>query len=234
MHMFAGKIDHQKVDKLFFRALKKGAATQGNRHFEFSGTASVVETFYGKIVHVEDAVIRAKYFWSWIFCLDMRNKRVTNYNMAGYSSSTSTTLSAYEGVVFTAVRGLLPINTQYYYRRWMRKTDAPRKRFYYSAHRQAKRQENLDDCFDRFREQAPWMRFEDNTWWFYWDKYDQGLARIFEDSIDFLTQDQNWRYFTYHWENNVWTKKFIDADAERRWKQREGQHARAALAIMAA
>lgn len=223
MSGFAGRIDHDAIGKLFFRALRSGSATKGNRFIEFKGTAWVVETHYGKLVELGASVIRCKYFWSWIFCIDFDRRRMTDYSMADYSSSTGQTLSAYEQVVCAAAPQLIHRDMHYYYRRWTRE---PSKRRMHPTPARSDSQLAFDVCFERFRKKLPWMKFEDGHWWFYWDKYDSKLVEQYQESMDFLRSEQNWRYFTFDWDRGVWKNKFIDEGASRRWHARQNKRER--------
>jgi hypothetical protein len=80
---------------------------------------------------------------------------------------------------------------------------------------------DFDALYTEFRRHVPWLsRDKDDTWWFHWPSYDENLANIFYESIRSLHTDRAYLYYTYCWINGVWTRRFIDTDAERRYAQR--------------
>jgi hypothetical protein len=73
-----------------------------------------------------------------------------------------------------------------------------------------------------FAARMPWCRRIDNVNWFHWPSYKADRAEEYFLSHTDLGYRQNWRWFTYRWDDeNQWSRQFIDKDAERRWRARE-------------
>ena len=85
------------------------------------------------------------------------------------------------------------------------------------------------DLRAKFIAGVPWIKKGRNGGlWFQYEEYDE----VAEDhvtqlmkGVHQLMRDSTWRFYDYHWDEGKWTRKFISADAERRWLLREKRKA---------
>lgn len=85
-----------------------------------------------------------------------------------------------------------------------------------------------------FLTRAPWYRPESidgRRGWFHWPSFDEALVDQHEASERLVWTDQNWRYFTFEWdENGNWVQRFVDENARRRYRLRCKRRDKAAAA----
>lgn len=201
MH-FCGSVSVPNIIKLIQKAVKKGSARDKNRGVTVTGTLKRHVSFTGPFMQLK-GVIEFDYYDSRVLTIDFVNRRVTDHGMSSYGSDTRKTLGGYFDALACLFKADVPSRIRYRYSRW---TEIPRPKT--SRH--------------RFMQRAPWVDVDGYTVWFRWDYYDQGLVDIYDASETFLRKNQNWRWFMYDWdEHGAWSCKFIDAKAERRYRQRE-------------
>lgn len=180
-------------------ALRRGQSVKASRHrrIDVEGEYRKIQTFAGECRWLNGTIV-CSYYNSDIFALDTINQRVTTFGMDRYSISTQAHLSGWRA----AVRGLgiVPTSALYCGSDWVAK----------KAHQ------------DPFMARVPWCQRVDGVNWFHWPAFDEDLAYAWGGGKYFLRQSQNWRYFTYAWnEQGEWERRFIDAEAEKRWNARE-------------
>lgn len=199
---FCGSVSVPNIINLIQKAIKKGSARDKNRGVTITGTLKRHATFTGPFMQLK-GVIEFDYYESRILTVDFVNRRVTDHGMSSYGSDTRKTLGGYFYALACLFKADVPSRIRYRYSRW---TEIPRPKT--SRH--------------RFMQRAPWVDVDGYTVWFRWDYYDQGLVDIYDASEAFLRKGQNWRWFEYDWDaDGRWSRKFIDANAERRYRQRE-------------
>jgi len=199
------------------RARRKGYGDsfRGKHKVVVEGEYRQLMTFVN-LEHRINGVVTCYYYNSEIFAIDFINKRITNFKMERYSISTSRNISTWEWV----------FRTKYdHERKWHGYS------FWTGGHEAYGANvgdfgKSLNTMYDRFCAKVPWVYFDGNgIHWFAWDKYDMSLASEFFESRTFLYNKQNWRYFDYNWdEQGRWTRRFKNADAEKRWHKREKRH----------
>ena len=187
-----------------------------------NGKYDPIWTFLG-IIHRIHGVVTCYYFNSAIFAIDFINERVTNFGMDGYSTTTGANIGGWESAC-AKLGDCTESAWRWDYSRWT-VSDEPRTSYYRRTVMPAPATE-----FERFCKRIPWVDIDHaGRRWFLWKKFDKTLAQQYDDSWNFLHNDQNWRYFTYDWGTEKglnWIRKFKDEDAERRWNLREQTRAR--------
>jgi hypothetical protein len=193
---WCGRVDRSSVRKQLMRAIEKGGYAQnGNREVRIYGDIRETWTFAGPRWRL-DGKIECRYYGTRILTLDLVNKEITDHGMNAYNSCTRNTISGWEDVLFDEF-GLRPL--KYNYWQWTR-LPTP------------------GTDYARFVARAPWVR----AGWFRWELFDSTLANAFNEGQSFLSNDQNWRWFNYDWDQDGnWSRRFINANAERRYRQRE-------------
>ena len=196
MHLFGENPDI--YEKMIATALTKRKAFSQNRNkrFERIGEYRPLWTFHGPVHRVKGCVT-AYFYGAPIFAIDFVNKRLTDFGMRNYSMSTGQNVRSWS---YKLLRIFSLGKWQHEYGMWTQAEGDP-----------------------KFRNHVDWLwRDMRSRYWFCWDKFDPDQAKSYLASTSFLRKDQNWRYFEYDWdENGLWTRRFINEDAERRWKLRE-------------
>jgi hypothetical protein len=193
---WVGHVHRGSIRKLLYRAISKGGyAKQGNREIHVLGDVHRIWTFTGPRFRNEGR-IDCLYYDTTVLSLDFVNKRITDGNWRAYNSCTKQTIAGYEDVLF----GLFSLNHfKYTYSLWT-KPASP------------------NTTYGRFVQRIPWVVHG----WFLWEAYDERLADAFHESLRDLQKDQNWRWFDYDWDQDGnWSRRFINPDAERRFRQKE-------------
>lgn len=193
---WCGRVDRSSIRKQLLRAIEKGGYAQnGNREVRIIGDIRETWTFAGPWWRL-DGRIECRYYGTRILTLDFENKALTDYGMHDYNTCTSNTISGWTDVLFDMF-GLRRI--AYHFSQWTRPPTP-----------------NTD--YARFVARVPWA----GDGWFRWELFDQALADTFNEGQSSLRDGQNWRWFDYDWDQDGnWSRKFINADAERRYRQRE-------------
>lgn len=197
---FCGNVSIDNVKKLIRKAFKKGSARDKNRGATVTGTLKEYATFTGPFVQLK-GVIEFDYYDSRILTVDFINRRITDHGMSSYGSDTRKTISGY-------VQALVELGKSHFpgMRSFTRWTSIPRSKTSYG----------------RFLRKAPWADWDYGSVWFRWELYDEALVETYDASEAFLRKGQNWRWFEYDWDaDGRWSRKFIDANAERRYRKRE-------------
>ena len=193
-------------------AIRHGQSSRGNRRIGFIGTYKELPSFEFGSIPVMTGKLTCWYYSSAIFSVDFDNKRITDFGMEGYSVSTDNNIYRWRD----ALRELLkPYNE----RAFCISSEAlwsGRCRWTSPARGGSK---FLQVLFERFRRRAPWAYQDQNmVWWFDWELYDTDLEEVYFNSCSDLCENQDWRYYTYDWDaQGKWSKRFISADAERRY-----------------
>jgi hypothetical protein len=200
---FCGSVSVPNIINLIKKAIKKGTAHDKNRGVTVTGTLKRYDTLAGPFMQLK-GIIEFGYYDSRVLTVDFVNRRITDHGMSSYGSDTRKTLSGYVEALITLFKQDIPARSvRYRYSRW---TAIPRPK----------------TAQHRFMRRAPWVDFDYGNVWFRWDLYDDALVDLYDQSEAFLRKDQNWRWFEYDWdEQGQWSRKFIDAKAERRYRQRE-------------
>ena len=231
---FCGRADSKILTRLFRLALSKGGCVAGNRRITYQGDYSSVATFAGNFI-VEGGAkgcFTFQYFAHHIFILDLDDERVTDLGMRDYSQSTAATLYGIHdalGDIFKWPALRRALDSYYGWTRdlkrrspHLRKGRALRPAGSYNYFYPKKF--DYDALYDRFRKGVPWLRRDTNgVWWFYWRQFNPADADLFRDSVDDLREDRRYMYYTFKWMNGMWSRVFIDEDAERRWNNRQRQ-----------
>lgn len=198
-----------------------------------------------------NGTLRFLHYDSEVLAVEFERSRITD---RGYSYYSTTTQANVSGWFLALQRGNhLPVRLPHDWWMWTRNWRKTQERW-----RRGRKLNNspepdkYDELFELFRERVPWCSRDesyprygtwDYTWWFHWDKYVDNVAQALWTSLRFLHEDQNHRYFTYEWGEHPWGKnptwplpqhwvrRFIDADAERRWRKREKRNGRPCLPI---
>lgn len=206
------------VEKMFRIACKKGRAetgrTKGNRKIEVAGEQRTWQTHYGDWTSLE-GLVTCYYYNTPIFAIDFENKRITDFGMDGYSHSTGQQIQAW-------IRMFQRLNLQSLAAvpLWKASVWVPRARK--MNHWKEKEPTWRDVLINRFRKEVPWCETDQyQRHWFRWDLYNHEVSDLLWDSIKVLEIDGRHRYFTYEWVLGKWLRRFIDADAVRRYNARQ-------------
>ena len=206
---------------------------EGPRSYDTPLRSFTLLTMTGPQYYFE-GVLTFEYYDTVVLVVDFFNCRLTDYGYHEYSQSTRSNVKNWLDAVEDRFRlkGKIPYD-------WYRWTDSWRRPRETGRHRRSPERE-VDVLLERFRFKAPWVSHDLSPgrpcWWFHWDRYDDKLAQQFWDSRRFLTEDQNHRYYDYHWSDDPecpgpshpirWVRHFKDGDAMRRWRQREKRNGR--------
>lgn len=188
---------------LLRESLKKaGVARKGNRVVETKGL-HLLPLFDGPEIIGEDGSIKAYYFSSKIFGLDLKRKCITDFGMSDYSISTRANVHGWFEAAFRLFK--IPGSC------WNATSWLP------------DRHELPGSAKARYRARMPWSRTDSlGTTWFHWLEFDQDKADFFYDCQRALQSDQRHRYLMYDWtDKGTWDVKYLDDDAKRRYLQRE-------------
>jgi len=206
-------------DRMLQTAIRRGAAEQGNRRIEFNGTHHTIGTFDCGRVEMLSGRLDCFYYGTRILTVDFDEKKLTDYGMDSHSVSTAANIRKWKRALGRFMRGTehpgscLGPETLYQSGSWT----TPPYKLGFSRSWQTEYRVN-------FVKKVPWLEVDSRgIWWFLWS------TGPYEESYDlywhgwaFLHGYQRWRYFTYDWnEKGEWAKRFIDADAERRFKARQ-------------
>jgi hypothetical protein len=206
-------------------ALRRGASENArtSTRVKFVGDAWMFSTFEGPRWFAQG---RAD-FWhydSHVMAVDFDADRVTDFGYTGYSQITTRTVAGWMRVLhamwFAHVESLdkafWPFDWTYDYGR------SPKAR---------PRGEGWhEEMRDRFRARTPWVQSIDGVAWFHGPKWSATLWARYNELRQELLGDRLHTWYTADWNaNGRWAKRFIDADAERRWNaaQRRKQRAEA-------
>ena len=182
-------------------------------------------------------VLTFRYYDTTVLIVDLHNRRLTDFGYHEYSISTRKNVKDWLDAVVDRFR--LKHKIPYDWYRW---TDCWRARRE-TGRDQRRPEREVDVLLERFRAKAPWVQRDwsgrwGSAWWFCWEKYDAALADDFWGSKRFLADNQNFRYYDYHWSDDPecpravpalpirWIRHFKDGDAMRRWRQREKRNGR--------
>lgn len=201
---WCGRVDRSSLRKQLLYAIKKrGYAQNGNREVNVYGDVHEAWTFAGPCWRL-DGQIECRYYGTRILTLDLANKAITDHGTYSYSTCTSNTIRGWTDVLFDMF-GLRKRATGFSL--W---TKIPA----------------LNTNYARFVARVPWTK----GGWFHWDLFNKDLADQYDEGESFLQENNNWRWFDYDWDQTGnWSRKFINADAERRYRQREKRWQRTSM-----
>ena len=190
-------------DSMLTLALKKGRVRRGNREVVVDGTFRRVWSLVGPVDSFEGEIC-CFYHGSKILTVDMTRQRMSDHGYRGYSVSTTRNLGGWLRAVNELVCDDLPFSI-YDYGYWV--SDKVR----------------IGDAHLRFVNKTGWV----DGPWLRWHNYDTALAEQHRKSLVCLWRDQNWRYFTYDWDDKgAWVRRFLDAKSEKLWHDRERRRCR--------
>jgi len=204
-------------------ALRKGSSKHGRSGTKvvFDGEARCVGTFEGMYWTASGRLM----FWhcsSKVMEVDFDRDLITDF---GYSGYTHTTTRYINGWLWNLQRArilgvpsldgsLRPFDWTWSYR--------------YNGNEKFSGKGYHEDMHDRFRRGAPWVVWIGEMPWFHGARWDFALNVQYGSMRREILFDQGWRWWTADWDDkHQWVKRFVDADAERRWNAREKRHARA-------
>jgi len=207
MANWVGHADRGSIRKLLMRAITRSEASKGNRQIRVIGEVQRTWTFTGPYFRLEGR-IDCLYYGQNVLSVDFINKRITDRGWHAYNSCTNQTIRGYEDVILGLFSFALPSkHIRWVYTSWMNPPDG-------------------DTPYGRFASRMPWVK----DGWFLWEHYDPVLADVFHEGERDLRETQNWRWFTYDWDQyGIWAKRFINADAERRFRKKEKYRCRRSL-----
>jgi hypothetical protein len=155
------------------------------------------------------------YYSATVLSVDLLQKRISCHDKASYSKSTVANVQKFKEAAQRYVSGV-PDWVWSEFRSW---TDT----------RRFSKDPVGEEHFKRFN--PPWLKIG----WFYWELFDERLAKLFEESLSFLRRDLNYRYYRFAATDPMtllgnpdspWACSFINEDAKRRWKARQKKRSR--------
>jgi hypothetical protein len=204
-------------------ALRRGASDNArtSTRVRFDGEAEMFSTFQGPRWF---AVGRLD-FWHYdsrVMTVDFNKDLVTDFGYLGYSAVTTRTISGWmrvlHGMRFTHTASLdgsfWPFDWTWDY--GVSPKARPRGEGWHEEMR------------DRFRARAPWVTTVDGQAWFHGPGWDPVLWDRYNTLRRELLGDRTHVWYTADWDaKGHWTKRFIDADAKRRWDAAQKRRQRA-------
>lgn len=215
---FAGRCNEWRQSKQIKEAWAKGASVhkRTNTRVAFRGTCAAFWSFRG-LTRFLTGQMEFWHYESRVLMLDFDKDLITDFGFDGHSPTTSLN-----------IRG------------WMQALRAANIHAMYSLHEDLRplewtRTENNvirgagfhEDMWQRFRAGVPWVKKIGGVGWFHgpsfsrvrMDSYNRGRDDVLNDGV-------SWHWFTYDWDvAGNWSKRFIDATAERRWNKRQAKKA---------
>lgn len=184
-----------------------------NRRIETVGMFETLWTMTGPVQIPHGAGLSFWHYSSNVLTVDLTRKRIAHHGYDKRSMTTSRNINGWTDAL--AVHNLLPKSLQWCWLSW-----TPRSSRYVSK-------DSPDARFEAYRARVPWLEKEGDDWWFLWEQWDDAIAETYWASAADLRDDQRWRYFTYDWDaDGKWTRRFVDAEAERRMALRTQRRAR--------
>lgn len=186
---------------------------RSNTRVVFSGDVETVDTFEGPRRYVTGHMT-FEYFGTRVLAVDFDRDMFTDFGYVGYRMNTTQNISgwchALRQMFFIGVKCLDPgmgaLN-------W---TISARNNINSPA-LLSNQKTHEDRLLARYRTRAPWVRHIDGDQWFDGRAYDVAAVENAERINREICDGFNWRWFTADWVNGLWTKRFIDAEAEKRW-----------------
>jgi hypothetical protein len=196
------------------RALVRGQTIHKARHTQatFDGAVRKLVTFDGYQQYIT-GTLHCYHHATRVLSVDFTNDCMTDYGYDGYSPSTSRNIAGWISALAAArIQNLscVHVRAPTLWTEAGRKPVPVRNRRRYAA-------------LLRFQSRAPWVVNVDGALWLSGKAYDQHLCDHFERSMReiFNTPDTYWRWFMYDWDAaGKWSRRYIDAAAERCWRAR--------------
>ncbi len=198
-----------------YKAFKHGQtiSSRTDTKVYFNGVAEVVHSFEGSRWFASGKLD----FWhhgARILAVDFDRDMVTDFGYAGYGMTTNANLQGWlHQLRRMAFIGTLCLGPDAWALDWtMSSRYNPESRVLRQAKMTTGERLNL-----KYRMGAPWVVQIDGSPWFAGRKYDlaagENAARVFGE----IFEGSNYKWFTADWVDGQWTKRFIDAEAEKRW-----------------
>jgi hypothetical protein len=199
------------------RALRHGIANDDKRNntcVTFNGEAERIGTFEGPRWHVTGRMT-FEYYGTRVLAIDFDRDMVTDFGYIGYRMTTTQNISGwYHALRQTLFLGVRCLDYSVSALNW---TISSRRNEKSLAH-PSRQKTHEDKLMVKFRTGAPWVRRIDGDPWFDARAYDQAAVENAERVNREICDGLHWRWFTADWVNGLWTKQFINEDAESRWK----------------
>jgi hypothetical protein len=212
---FVGRLSEERIDGEIHTALKRGECTGKSCLITFTGTNHELWSFDG-LTRFITGMMHFQHYKTRVLSVDFDNDQVTDYGYTGHTMATSRYLTEWR----YALQRLRAQNM------WSLRASA--NPFAWTRTENHKlRGVAHEAMWQRFRAKAPWVKNIEGVWWFAGRAYSRDLEDEYHDSHSALLGDTgDWRWFTYDWNaQGEWARRFIDADAERRWNKRQAKKA---------
>jgi len=204
---------HQKQ---IHKALRVGAvddSKRNNTRVIFDGVAECISTFEG-LRWFPSGRISFWYYESRVLALDFDRDMVTDFGYIGYSMTTNQNIGGwYDGLRSMHFMGVRCLDPGAAALNW---TISGRHNVK-SLARACNQKTHEDKLIAKFRAGAPWVRRVDGDPWFDGRAFDLAVVENGERVNKEVCDGLHWRWFTADWVNGLWTKKFINEAAEKRW-----------------
>jgi hypothetical protein len=186
---------------------------RSNTLVAFNGDVETVNTFEGPRWYATGRMT-FEYFGTRVLAVDFDRDMFTDFGYVGYRMTTTQNISgwchALRQMFFIGVRCLAPGMGALNWTISRRRNDK-------SPVHPAQQKTHEDKLLVKFRTGAPWVRDIDGDPWFDGRAYDIAAVENAERINREICDGFNWRWFTADWVNGLWTKRFIDEAAEKRW-----------------
>lgn len=187
-------------------AFRRGTCTNKGTHtrLEFNGTVQHIVSFNGDRKFVTGLL--TCYHWDHaVLAVDFTKDVATDFGWSGFSMTTTHNISEWLGALqsmrFIQMVSLSKVT-------WMPlwTIKGPKNK----THREI--------LNAKFAMGAPWVKTINGCSWFYgtlFDKYK--VQHAMHVNAEIIGDGISWHWFTADWVDGVWTKRFIDEDAEKRF-----------------
>jgi hypothetical protein len=218
---------HDRHESQVEKALRNGETRQSktNTRVTFEGKCERIQTFEGSRWFAAGRME----FWHWrarVLAVDFNRDMVTDFGYTGFSVSTNSNISGWleqlQRMGFLGMRSFEPFV-------WPLDWTVSGR---YNSRSPARLKDDLShsECLRAvFHMGAPWVKQVDGDPWFHGPSYDAAVVENAENVFEEISKDGlGWRWFTADWVNGLWTKRFIDEGAEKRWKKWRAKREKAA------
>lgn len=204
------------------KALKKGSFKRNEVRAMFNGVSVCIPTFEGGLWHATGK-LDVWHHGSWVLAVDFDRDLVTDFGYRGYSATTTRVVNGWlwdlQSMNFHYMQSLSPHHDPFEWT-WS---------YAYNKNEKFRGEGWREEMFDRFRKRVPWVKWIDGHPWYSGSHWYTSLDKKYRDMHRDLLKDGGWRWWTGDWtESGLWVKRFIDADAKRRWNALQKRRQRAA------
>ncbi len=219
--------NRDRYESQIFKAIKRGHTSNSktNTRIEFDGKAQHLSTFEGPRWIGQGTM--SFFHWSTrVLEVDFDNDRITDFGLMGYSFTTNRNISGWacelRRMHFIGMRSLeLDVWPFDWTLCGIRNPNSPLN--------QLDKLSCGEQLRVKYRTGAPWVKEINGYPWFHGALFDPAVnenadrvfGEIFKDKV-------SWHWFTADWMNGLWTKRFIDDAAEKRWRAWRAKRERAA------